>query len=79
MCMINCEIVEGLIPSEKVAKIQIADGSIEEVAVAPQQIIGNKMQASEVGRTGDKVLVELPRETASGRWRVWLNIKQIGE
>ncbi len=32
------EVVDGLMPSEKIARIQTADGKVEDVAVAAQSI-----------------------------------------
>ncbi len=79
MCKINCEIVEGLMPLEKVARIRTADGEVEEVAVPSQQVTDNRqLHASELGRDGDKVLIELPREAASGKWRLWIDANTIG-
>jgi hypothetical protein len=66
------KIVDGLIPSEKVVQIKGADGRVEEIAVPAQSIKDNKFTVSEVGRHGDRVLVELPRESASGSWRMWV-------
>jgi hypothetical protein len=77
MCKINCEIEEGLIPLEKIARIKCADGSIEEVSVPSQQVTGSRLHASEVGRDQGMVLVELPREAASGRWRVWVSVDSL--
>jgi hypothetical protein len=69
---LNCKVINGLIPSEKVVRIQGADGRTEEIAVSTKSIKGNKFTVSEVGRRGDQVLVELPRESASGSWRMWV-------
>jgi hypothetical protein len=69
---VNCKIIDGLIPSEKVVQIEGADGRVEEIAVSAQSIKDNKFTVSEVGRRGDQVLVELPRESASGSWRMWV-------
>jgi len=68
---------EGLIPAEKIARVQLADGQIEEVSVSVKDIADDKLIASEIGRREGKVLVELPRESASGRWRVWVNEKAV--
>jgi len=75
---LNCEVVDGLMPTEKVARIQNADGKIEEVAVPSQNIQGGKLLASEIGRREGNVLVELPRESTSGRWRIWVKESSIG-
>lgn len=72
------EVVDGLMPSEKIARIQTADGKVEDVAVAAQSISEGKLLASEIGRQEGKVLVELPRESASGRWRIWVSESAIG-
>jgi hypothetical protein len=69
---------DGFIPAEKTVYIQGADGSWEEVTVSTKNLSGGRLEASEIGRTENKVLVELPRESASGRWRVWVNSSSIG-
>jgi hypothetical protein len=69
---LNYKILEGLIPSEKVIQIVGADGRVEEIAVSAQSLKDNEFTASEIGRRGDQVLVELPRESASGSWRMWV-------
>ncbi len=69
---------DGLMPAEKIARIQVAGGSIEEVAVSADDITpDNKLVASEIGKRGDAVLIELPRESASGRWRIWVNANAV--
>lgn len=71
---VNCTIVDGLVPNEKIAQITGIDGRVEEVEVPIQSTEGNnRLLAHEVGRKGNEVLVELPRESTSGRWRVWVN------
>ncbi len=72
------DVVDGFMPAEKIARIQTADGRIENVAVSVQSISGDKLLASEIGREEGKVLVELPRESASGRWRIWVKESSIG-
>lgn len=70
---------DGLMPAEKIARIEVAGGEIEEVSVSVNDISAdNKLMASEIGRQGERVLVELPRESASGRWRVWVDANAIG-
>jgi hypothetical protein len=75
---VNCKVVDGLMPNEKVARIQTADGKAEEVAVSAQNVGYNTLKAFEIGRQGGNVLVELPRESASGRWRIWVKESAIG-
>jgi len=75
---IDCTVSDGLMPNEKIAKIETADGKSEVVAVSRKNIDGNKLMAFEVGRQEGKVLIELPRESASGRWRLWVKESAIG-
>lgn len=77
MCKINCEIVEGLVPDERTARIKNFEGHIEEVSVSVALIDGRTLMAHEIGRQGNKVLVELPRESSAGRWRVWVGEDQL--
>jgi hypothetical protein len=72
-------VLEGLVPAEKVARIEMAGGGIEEVSVSEKDISpDNKLLASFIGKDGERVLVELPRESASGRWRIWVNANAVG-
>lgn len=70
---------EGLMPAERIARIEVAGGGIEEVSVSADHITdNNKLMVFEIGRREGKVLVELPRESASGRWRIWVNAAAVG-
>ncbi|HEX5412757.1 MAG TPA: hypothetical protein VFZ27_12985 [Terriglobia bacterium] len=64
-------------PTEKIARIESADGKLEEVFVSNENISDNKLIASEIGRRSGEVLVELPRESASGRWRMWVKESSV--
>jgi hypothetical protein len=75
---IQCQVTDGLMPGEKVARVQTADGKSEEVAVPAQNIENDKLLAFIIGRDEGNVLVELPRESASGRWRIWVKEAAIG-
>lgn len=73
-------VFDGLVPSEKVARIEMAGGEIEEVSVSADDISpDNELMAYFIGRDdkAGRVLVELPRESASGRWRLWVNATSI--
>lgn len=72
MCEVLATISAGLIDSEKVAQVETADGGQETVQVGAEQVRAGRLLASEVGRKDKRVLVELPRETLSGRWRIWV-------
>ena len=62
---------DGLHPSEVVVTILTSDGS-QEVAVDRSLVVDRRMKAYAVKAEDNNVLVELPRETASGSWRVWV-------
>jgi hypothetical protein len=75
---LNCTVVKGLIPTEKTVFIQTVGGGQEEVTVSNTSLSGGRLEASEIGRTKHKVLIELPRESASGRWRIWVTRSSVG-
>jgi hypothetical protein len=73
MAQIAVEDVEdGLHPNEVVVTIRTAENQTEEVAVDRGLVENNRLRASAVGSQHERVLVELPRETLSGSWRVWM-------
>jgi len=75
--VLSSNVSEGLVPAERIARVQDADGRFEEVSVSIKDIKDDKLIASEIGRVPGKVLVELPRESASGRWRVWVKDTEV--
>jgi hypothetical protein len=75
---LNCNILDGLMPAEKIVRVEDADGDIQEVWVSASNISGGRLVASEIGRREGRVLVELPRESAAGRWRIWVKESAVG-
>jgi hypothetical protein len=61
----------GPVPSEAVVTIPTTAGS-EEVVVHTSQVNEAGMEVGFIGRKDHDVLIELPRESVSGRWRVWV-------
>ena len=64
---------EGLHPNEAVVRVQTVSGPenlvVDKRAIQSGSIaIGMPLQRNE-----NSVLVELPREAMSGRWRVWVS------
>ena len=60
----------ALHPSEIIATIDTLTGQ-EELIVDRESIKGNRLEIGEpIANGGDSVLVELPRETLRGSWRV---------
>lgn len=66
------DVEDGLHPSELVVTIRTAEGETEEVAVDRRLVSDRRLKVYTVGADRDRVLVELPRETLSGSWRVWM-------
>jgi hypothetical protein len=62
----------GPIPSETVVAIRTTSGSTEETIVDSSQVDATGVEVGFIGQKGDEVLVELPRETLRGRWRLWV-------
>jgi hypothetical protein len=71
---------DGQHPSEAVASVTTADGKQEQLIVDKRSLEGRG--SLRVGyplrREGDRYLIELPRETMRGSWRIWVN-KEILE
>jgi hypothetical protein len=65
---------DGQHPSEALVSLTTADGLKEELIVDKRSIqegtvrVGYPIQAQ-----GNRLLVELPRETLRGSWRVWVD------
>ncbi|MDR3497082.1 MAG: hypothetical protein P4L82_20995 [Ancalomicrobiaceae bacterium] len=69
----------GMHPSEQLVTITTRDGR-EELFVDGSQIEQDSIPVGfPVGRSNGHVLVELPRETMRGNWRVWVDLKQLTE
>jgi hypothetical protein len=73
------QVDEGLHPSEKVVTFQTADGEREEIAVDQSFVDGLSLSVYPIERVSDRLLVELPRETARGQWRVWISNSAVLE
>lgn len=78
---VKCErIDDGLIPSERIVRLRTLDGNEEEVMVADTQTSeGRYLEVAAIYREGSRVLVELPRESSTGHWRLWLNSSLVVE
>jgi hypothetical protein len=75
---IKCHfLMEGPGPSEATVGIVTTEGE-EEVVVDASLIKDDGLEVGRVlERTRDRALVELPRESASGRWRVWVRRSEL--
>jgi hypothetical protein len=73
MLLMRCDVLAtGPGPSERVVGIETIDGKEEIVLHSSAMINQDQFEVGILGYENDRVLVELPRESASGRWRVWV-------
>jgi hypothetical protein len=73
------EVGKGLHPNETVVAVQTAAG-VQRLVIAKRSIHNNSIPIGwPLGQEGEAVLVELPRETQSGAWRVWVPKDQLIE
>lgn len=69
----------GMHPGECLVVIETKDGE-EELFVDRSIVTGESIPVGyPVGRSNGHVLVELPRETMRGKWRVWVGTSQLQE
>jgi hypothetical protein len=71
-------VVDGPGPSEKVATITTSTGTEEVVLDASTLNGSNQMEVGVLGYSENNLaLIELPRESASGKWRVWVEKSEL--
>jgi hypothetical protein len=72
------EVGKGMHPSEVVVMVRTADGGQEQLIVDERSLQDGTLQVGfPVGSEPGKYLVELPRETERGSWRIWVSPDQI--
>lgn len=80
-CQIKCESIQrGDMPLERLVTLHTADGQLKQVNVPVTQLNGALLTAHEVPSARlsvQRVLVELPRETVTGDWRVWMHPQDV--
>ncbi|WP_188583405.1 hypothetical protein [Azorhizobium oxalatiphilum] len=69
-------ISDGLHPLEAVVGVNTTEGS-QRLVVSRRAINQNSIEVGLIRKDGDRTLVELPRETQTGEWRVWVNSSQL--
>jgi hypothetical protein len=73
------EVGVGLHPSEVVVVVKTIKGE-ERLTVSKRSITDGSIEVGwPIRKEGDDLLVELPRETQSGAWRVWVDRIQLTE
>lgn len=65
-------IIEGPGPSENIVTVRTATGAEEEVIVHKSSVENQQLKVSRIGNEDGRVLVELPRESTLGNWRIWV-------
>jgi hypothetical protein len=75
------QIGKGIHPSEMVVSIRTADGVQQRLVVSARSVQNNTIPIGwPLGERADgSILVELPRETQNGAWRIWVPRDQIIE
>ncbi len=74
------QVREGQHPSEVVVAVRTADGGSEKLVVDRRSIRNNALDVGyPVGEDRDRLLVELPRESVRGLWRVWVDRDSVIE
>jgi hypothetical protein len=67
------EVGKALHPSERMVEVKTISGT-ERLVVDKRAIENNSLSVgSPISRHSDAWLIELPRETTSGYWRVWVD------
>jgi hypothetical protein len=70
---------KGLHPSEALVAVRTSDGT-QRLVVSNRSLVNNSIPVGyPLGESHDAILVELPRETQSGAWRVWVPKDQLIE
>ena len=64
--------MEGPGPSERIVTIVTSEGREEELIVHDSALHNDTIEVGAVGRRDDMVLIELPQESATGNWRLWV-------
>jgi hypothetical protein len=70
----------GWHPSQVMVSVKVADGHAEFVSVDHRSWDGKAIMVSPkvATRTEDQaMLVELPRESESGAWRIWISPEEV--
>jgi hypothetical protein len=81
MARIKVEVLgEGQHPSEALVAVKTADGVRENVIVDRRSIDNGTVDVGyPVASDESRYLVELPRETVNGQWRLWMNRNDVLE
>jgi hypothetical protein len=65
-------VTDGPGPSDTIVAITRKEGGQEELIIDKRLIRDDSIEVAKLGSTQSSVLVELPNESASGTWRMWV-------
>lgn len=69
---------DGQHPSETIVSVTTTEGEQEELIVDRRALEGGTLRIGyPLRRQGGQFLIELPRETMSGSWRIWVREDQL--
>ncbi len=66
------QVVKGPGPGEVIVDLPTSSGT-EDVIVDDSFVTDMYLHVWEICSQGDKILVELPRETSAGNWKIWVS------
>lgn len=72
------QVSEGLHPNEAVIKVETLEGA-RHLIVSRRSIDQNRIEVGVIRENDRSFLVELPRETQLGEWRVWVDKRLVDE
>ena len=79
MCKVKFDaVVDGLNSFEQVVYVKNTDGHSQEITLSRKQVHGGAFEAALIHKTTTKALIELPRESASGSRRIWVESARLG-
>ena len=68
----------GIHPNEVVVAIRTAEGGVERLVVHRRSIENARLEIGyPISEDGNNYLIELPRETMRGLWRIWVSQKNV--
>ena len=76
MCKVRVAVEQAIMPKERLAIIKTTNGRAE-VIVSERSLDGDLLKAKVVTEEPNSFLIELPRETSSGAWRVWVPREEV--
>ena len=77
MCRVKATIRKGLTNAEALVCIKTVGGGMARVVMGSRRAGQGLVEVREIQREANRVMIELPRETELGEWRVWVPADQL--